>query len=77
MNFVFLTNGIRQQKPRTISTPTKKSPGEKSLHLKFFLVQIFFSDLSGFLFALSIETEGRRLEQILLEQNQLLCNSWE
>ena len=77
MNFVSLTNGIRQKKPGQFPPLRKKFPWEKSLYLKFFLVQIFFRDLSGFLFVLSVETEGRRLEQILLEQNQLLRNSRE
>ena len=34
----------------------------------------FFSDLSEFWCG---EAEGKRLEQILLGQKQLLCNSWE
>ena len=76
MNFAFLTNGIRQKNPDNFH-PYEKFPWKKSLNLKFFLVQIFFSDLSGFLFVLLVETEGTRLEQILLEQNQLLYNSWE
>ena len=68
---------VSGKKSLTISTPMKKFPWEKSLNLKFFLVQIFLSDLSSFLFVLLVEIEGTRLEQILLEQNQLLYNSWE